>query len=119
MADHHQHHHPADEASEAAMAELLDLDAEVLHSYLSGVTAWILDLASGTGAGTFALLQRFEGAEVIAMDISAPLLDHLTGRARVLGLADRVRTIPADLDAAWPALDPVDLAWASKSLHHV
>jgi SAM-dependent methyltransferase len=131
MADHHQHHHPGAETSDAAMAELLDLDAEVLHSHVSDVTAWIrelaadppphriLDLGSGTGAGTFALLQRFEGAEVIAMDISAALLDHLTGRARLLGVADRVRTIPADLDAAWPALDPVDLAWASKSLHHV
>jgi SAM-dependent methyltransferase len=132
MADHHRHHHhPAAETSEAAMAELLDLDAEVLHSYLSDVTAWIrelaadsptrriLDLGSGTGTGTFALLQRFAGAEVTAMDISAALLDHLTGRARVLGLADRVRTIPADLDAAWPALDPVDLAWASASLHHM
>jgi SAM-dependent methyltransferase len=131
MADHHQHHHPAAETSEAAMAELLDLDAEVLHSHVSDVTAWIrelaadspphriLDLGSGTGTGTFALLQRFEGAEVIAMDISAALLDHLTGRARLLGVADRVRAIPADLDAAWPALDPIDLAWASKSLHHV
>jgi SAM-dependent methyltransferase len=132
MADHHpHHHHPAGETSEAAMAELLDLDAEVLHSYLSDVTAWIrelaadspphriLDLGSGTGTGTFALLQRFPDAEVTAMDISAALLDHLTGRARVLGLADRVRAIPADLDAAWPALDPVDLAWASASLHHM
>jgi SAM-dependent methyltransferase len=130
MADHHQHHHSAVETSDAAMAELLDLDAEVLHSYLSGVTAWIheladppprkiLDLGSGTGTGTFALLQRFEGAEVIAVDMSAPLLDHLTGRARVLGLAGRVRTVQADLDAAWPAIDPVDLAWASRSLHHL
>jgi SAM-dependent methyltransferase len=131
MADHHQHHHPAAETSEAAMAELLDLDAEVLHSHVSDLTAWIrelaadppprriLDLGSGTGAGAFALLQRFEGAEVIAMDISVALLDHLTGRARQLGVAARVRTIPADLDAAWPALDPIDLAWASKSLHHL
>jgi SAM-dependent methyltransferase len=138
MDDHHQHgdhqhghHHPADETSEAAMAALLDLDAEVLQSYVSDVTAWIhelaadspphriLDLGSGTGTGTFALLQRFEGAEVTAMDVSGLLLDHLAGQARVLGVAGRVRTIPADLDAAWPALDPVDLAWASNSLHHM
>jgi ubiquinone/menaquinone biosynthesis C-methylase UbiE len=134
MENHHHHHdqhHPAAETDEAAMAELLDLDAEVLHSYLSEVTAWIhdlaadppprriLDLGSGTGTGTFALLQRFEGADAIALDISAQLLQHLRDKARVLGVADRVRTVQADLDAAWPAIDPVDLVWASSSLHHM
>jgi SAM-dependent methyltransferase len=134
MKNHHHHHdqhHPAAETAEAAMAELLDLDAEVLHSYLSEVTAWIhemtadlpsrriLDLGSGTGTGAFALLQRFEGTEVIALDISAQLLSHLRDKARVLGVADRVRTVQADLDAAWPAIDTVDLVWASSSLHHM
>jgi ubiquinone/menaquinone biosynthesis C-methylase UbiE len=132
MESHHQHqHHPAAETDEAAMAELLDLDAEVLHSYLSEVTAWIhelaadlhpsriLDLGSGTGTGAFALLQRFEGSDVIALDISAQLLHRLRDKARVLGVADRVRTVQADLDAAWPAIDPVDLVWASSSLHHM
>jgi len=134
MKNHHHYHdqhHPAAETAEAAMAELLDLDAEVLHSYLSEVTAWIhemtadlpsrriLDLGSGTGTGAFALLQRFEGTEVIALDISAQLLSHLRDKARVLGVADRVRTVQADLDAAWPAIDPVDLVWASSSLHHM
>lgn len=113
------------------MAELLDLDAEVLHSYLSDVAAWIhelaadlpcrriLDLGSGTGTGVLALLPRFEGSEAIALDKSANLLDHLMGKARDLGVADRVRTIQADLDAAWPAIDTVDLVWASNSLHHM
>ena len=113
------------------MAELLDLDAEVLHSYLSEVTAWvhdlaagglhqrILDLGSGTGAGALALAQRFEGAEVIAVDKSAYLLARLGGKARDLGVAGRVRAVEADLDAAWPVLGPVDLAWASSSLHHM
>jgi SAM-dependent methyltransferase len=128
---HQQHHHPAAETDEAAMAELLDLDAEVMHSYLSEVTAWIqelatdplprriLDLGSGTGTGAFALLERFERADAIALDVSAQLLDRLRGKARVLGVADRVRTVQADLDAAWPAIDTVDLVWASLSLHHM
>jgi ubiquinone/menaquinone biosynthesis C-methylase UbiE len=129
---HHQHqHNPAAETDEAATAELLDLDVEVLHSYLSEVTAWIhelaadlptrriLDLGSGTGTGAFALLQRFEGSDAIALDISAQLLHRLRDKARALGVADRVRTVQADLDAAWPAIDPVDLVWASSSLHHM
>jgi SAM-dependent methyltransferase len=130
--DHDQHqHHSAAETDEAAMAELLDLDAEVLHSYLSGLTAWIrelaadlplhriLDLGSGTGTGTFALLERFEGADVTAVDVSVQLLHYLMDKARVRGVADRVRTVQADLDAAWPKIDTVDLVWASSSLHHM
>lgn len=113
------------------MAELLDLDAEVLHDYLSGVTAWIeelaadeppnriLDLGAGTGTGTFALLDRFDGATAVALDASSQLLDHLTARAHDLGVADRVPTIEADLDDGWPVIDPVDLVWASASLHHM
>lgn len=113
------------------MAELLDLDAEVLHSYLAEVTAWIhelaadplprriLDLGSGTGTGTFALLERFERADVIAVDVSAQLLHHLMDTARALGVSDRIRTVQADLDAEWPAIDTVDLVWASSSLHHL
>jgi SAM-dependent methyltransferase len=40
-------------------------------------------------------------------------------RARALGVADRVTAVQADLDSAWPAIDAVDLVWASSSLHHM
>jgi SAM-dependent methyltransferase len=130
METHHHQHQPGAETDETAMAELLDLDAEVMHSYLSEVIDWvhdlaglpcrrILDLGSGTGTGALALVQRFAGANVLALDISAPLLDRLRGKARGLGVADRIRIVQADLDAAWPAIDTVDLVWASSSLHHM
>jgi SAM-dependent methyltransferase len=131
MANHH-HQHAADAPEEdaAAMTALLDLDAEVLHAYLSEVIGWvadlvagpprrILDLGAGTGTGALALAQRFAGAEVIAVDMSAPLLGRLADKARDLGVAGRVRILQADLDAGWPAIDPVDLVWASASLHHM
>ena len=54
-----------------------------------------------------------------AVDMSAYLLDRLRGKARVLGVAGRVRTVQADLDTAWPAIGSVDLVWASSSLHHL
>jgi SAM-dependent methyltransferase len=126
---HHQHDAAA-EADSLAMAELLDLGAEVLGPILSELTGLIrglaesqpvrqiLDLGSGTGAGVFALLRRFEEADAIAVDASAPFLRRLEARARDLGLSDRVRTIEADLDVAWPAIGAVDLVWASASLHH-
>jgi SAM-dependent methyltransferase len=130
MANHH-HQHAADAPEDAAaMTALLDLDAEVLHAYLSEVIGWvadlaagpprrILDLGAGTGTGALALAQRFAGAEVIAVDMSAPLLGRLADKARDLGVADRVCILQADLDAGWPAIDPVDLVWASASLHHM
>jgi SAM-dependent methyltransferase len=132
----HQHegrhrHEAGREIDAAAMVELLDLDAEVMRSYLSEVVAWlhelaadlpcgrILDLGSGTGSGALALVRRFVGANVIAVDMSAPLLDRLNVKARDLGVGDRIRTVAADLDEVWPTIDTVDLAWASNSLHHV
>jgi SAM-dependent methyltransferase len=127
----HRGHHSTAQPDDGAMAELLDLDGEVLHSYLSEVVAWIhelaadrpprriLDLGSGTGTGTFALLERFAQADVVAVDVSQQLLDHLGQKAESMGVVARVHTVQADLDAAWPAIDPVDLAWAASSLHHM
>jgi SAM-dependent methyltransferase len=129
--DHPAHDHSAGGADAAAMTELLDLDAEVLHSYYSELTGWVrelaadliphrvLDLGCGTGTGTFALFERFEQADAVAVDVSQQLLDRLSEKAHVLGMTDRVHTVQADLDTAWPDIGVFDLAWASSSLHHM
>ena len=131
MSDHHHHGQAGDLDSPEAMIELLDLDAEVLHSYLCGAAAWIhglakdlphhriLDLGSGTGSATLVLAQEFGDAEVLAVDQSAELLARIRAKALDLGLAGRVSTLQADLDGPWPAVDAVDLGWASLSLHHL
>jgi SAM-dependent methyltransferase len=127
---HHDQHHHGDESDAAALAELVDLDAEVLHSYLSGVIGWvgelaggpprrILDLGTGTGTGALALARRFAGADVIAVDVSAPMLDRVRAKAREPGVTGRIQAVQADLDAEWPSTGPVDLVWASNSLHHM
>ncbi|MEK8170102.1 class I SAM-dependent methyltransferase [Streptomyces sp. M19] len=119
--------HTPDTADTAALAELLDLDAEVMRAHLSEVTAWIeeltagspprhvLDLGSGTGAGVLALLARFGTAEATAVDVDPGMLDRLGEKARARGVADRVRTVRADLDAGWPDVGTADLVWASAS----
>jgi SAM-dependent methyltransferase len=124
----HEHGHQHGERS--AQADLLDLDAEVFAPAVAAVhdeigrlagapIRTILDLGAGTGAGTFALLQRFADAQAVAVDASPDMLARITSRAEALGLADRVRTLLADLDDGAPPVDPVDLVWASASLHHL
>lgn len=115
------------------MAELLELDAEVMNSHLADLTSWladlafrvparILDLGSGPGTGALALARRFPGATVTAVDLSPRMLRRLEERAAAQGLADRVRVLQADLDDVWPheARDePYDLMWAAAFLHHL
>ncbi|WP_405821120.1 class I SAM-dependent methyltransferase [Streptomyces sp. NBC_00838] len=119
-----EHRHGADDDQ----AEILDLDAEVLAGHTASITAWlpveaaprhIVDLGSGTGAGTLALLKRFPGAEVTAVDTSAAHLRRLVEKAGSEGVADHVRTVQADLDTGWPDLGTPDLVWASASMHHM
>ncbi|MCY9783703.1 class I SAM-dependent methyltransferase [Nocardiopsis sp. EMB25] len=129
---HHAHRHDGGHThrGEAGLADLLDLDAEVFAPHLDDLITWvdehttatpgtIADVGSGTGTGTLALARRFEAARIVAVDQSPAMLDRLRDAARARGLTDRVRTVEADLDDAWPPIGSVDLAWAAASLHHV
>ncbi|MFR0357508.1 class I SAM-dependent methyltransferase [Streptomyces sediminimaris] len=143
MTPAHQHtphhgeggHHPEhchgsrQEHGDAGQAALLDLDAEVLSEHIASITAWlplgneprlIVDLGCGTGAGTFALLERFPDAHVTAVDTSAGHLQLLREKACARAVEGRVRTVRADLDSDhWPDLGRPDLVWASASMHHM
>ncbi|KOU81152.1 hypothetical protein ADK61_08905 [Streptomyces sp. XY66] len=85
----------------------------------------VLDL--GCGPGRSALLLAAEaggsghgGAEVTAVDLHAPFLDELRAAATARGLADRIRTVEADM-AALPAEEAgdgsFDLVWAEGSAY--
>jgi SAM-dependent methyltransferase len=123
------HDHAAAGSPDDAMTGLLELDGEVLHGYWSAALDWVtgaapgagrlLDLGAGTGTGALGLAERFPEAEVIAVDIEPGSLARLRDKALPLGLAGRVRAVEADLDAGWPELGPLDLTWASMSLHHL
>ncbi|GHB39581.1 SAM-dependent methyltransferase [Streptomyces xanthochromogenes] len=124
---HGPHAHPFRHDADGE-AEILDLDAAVLAEHIASITATlpltadphhIVDLGCGTGTGTFALLARFPGARVTAVDSSADHLRRLREKAEDKGVADRVRTVRADLDIDWPDLDAPELVWASASMHHM
>ena len=134
MSHHHTHSTQSDHRDthdeDDVLADLLDLDAEVLAKPLKAVhtdierlvdapVRSILDLGAGTGTGTFGLLRHFAGAHVLAVDTSEKMLERLRRRAESLGLTHRVSTLCVDLDQAVPELELVDLAWASASLHHL
>ncbi|NGY66059.1 methyltransferase domain-containing protein [Lentzea sp. NEAU-D13] len=106
-------------------AEVLELDAELLAEHTASIIDWlpitaprhVVDLGSGPGAGTFALLRRFPEARVTAVDTSVEHLKRLHDKACEQGLT--VHPVQADLDADWPDLGTPDLVWASGSLHHM
>ncbi|WNV85707.1 class I SAM-dependent methyltransferase [Umezawaea sp. Da 62-37] len=125
---HHDHQHGHGHQHDDGQAEVLDLDAEVLAEHTASITAWlpvtasprqIVDLGCGTGTGTFALLTRFPDAHVTAVDSSVDHLRRLREKAGAAGVADRIHTVLADLDADWPDLGTPDLVWASASMHHM
>ena len=128
----HPHHDAGAQGHdhEAGLADLLELDGEVLGSYLAEVTDWvgqhapealrrIVDIGAGTGTGSLALARRFTAAEVVAIDRSAVMLERLRAAAQRQGLAGRLRVVQEDLDVAWPDVGAVDVAWAASSLHEV
>ncbi|MFI2242534.1 class I SAM-dependent methyltransferase [Streptomyces chrestomyceticus] len=128
----HMGHERAGEA-ERAMAQLLELDAEVLAPYLAQLTgllarrvgpgpARILDLGSGPGTGSLALARQFPAAQVTAVDISPQLLHRLQKQAAARGAAGRISTVEANVDKPWTKITekgPFDLIWAAAFLHHV
>ncbi|MEU9234047.1 methyltransferase domain-containing protein [Streptomyces subrutilus] len=125
--------HESASESAVALAQLLELDAEVLAPYLAELTDWladlaypvptrILDLGSGPGTGSLALAHRFGSAAVTAVDISPQMLHRLHQRAAAHGVADRICTLEANLDERWARIGeggPYDLLWAAAFLHHV
>ena len=123
---HHDHH-----GDSASIAQLLDLDAEVLHNYMFDATNWvrallgssprkhIIDVGAGTGTGTLALASRFPRARVLAVDLSAQMLTRISEKAALWGVAERVTTAQFDLTAPWPVGTPADLIWAASVLHEM
>ena len=128
---HHRHGHAAPDGAgpRDGLARLLDLDAELFAPYRAGVldrlahlagdgVSRITDLGAGTGTGTFALLERFPGARVTAVDTSPDMLALLTAAARERGLDGRLATLEADVTESPPGPAGADLVWASAALHH-
>ena len=129
----HRHDHSAttNPTWDDGLAEILDLDAEVVRPLLTDVITWIdgltadqpvrriLDMGTGTGTGALALAAHFADADVIAVDASTDMLRRLGDKISTLPFGGRIRPVHADFDDRWPDCDNLDLIWASASLHHL
>lgn len=124
-----EHDHSPNHSHDPGLAEMLDLDALVLHEHLREIFEWtakhqqfprtIVDLGAGSGTGTLGLAHTFPAANIVAIDQSEFMLDHLTTAAQKQRLSHQVSTLQLDLDIEWPELSEVDLVWASSSMHHM
>ena len=134
--EHHTHRHHAhapDEREWRAMVDQVELEGEVLLSFVTDTADWvtelrhadapplrrILDIGSGPGVGTCELARLFPAAAVTAVDNSPAMLERTTRRAAEHGLADRVSTHLGEVPVGLDGLGSADLIWASMSLHHI
>ena len=127
----HHDHQPRQQSGSHDQHRVLDLDAEVFGDHLAAVldltgvraACSVIDLGAGTGAGSRLLRGRYPDAAVTCIDNDPEMLELL----REQGFA----VVEADLDDGFPAPAgslitadavaeaPIDLVWASSSLHHV
>ena len=129
----HSHQHDTHDVDWAELAAASELEAEVLVAILDQTTARvadllatdgiavrrIIDIGPGPGVGTGALALAFPDAEVIAVDGSDAMLARVDARAARLGIADRVRTVHADLPGGLTDLDQAEIVWAGLVMHHI
>ncbi|MFF6779549.1 methyltransferase [Streptomyces sp. NPDC012510] len=129
----HGHAHGRHDRTDIDWAELadhLEEQAELFAPLNRQAAAWVatrqpepglvVDAGSGPGVVSCLLADRFPGARVVALDGSGPLLERARARAERLGVADRFGTLEAELPDGLADLEyPVDLLWASRSLHHL
>lgn len=127
---HHEHDRRGERPDEDAYVRMIDLETQVLAPVNVALVGWaatamvaplrhVLDLGAGTGAATFALMERFPAARVSAVDAFPVTLARLDQRARWLGVCGQVTTVLADLDQGVPDGGAVDLAWAYSAVKHL
>jgi SAM-dependent methyltransferase len=132
-AAHGSGHVHIDEADWRKLADQTEREGQLLLGFVTRTVEWVtelrgpdappvrrvLDIGSGPGVGTCELARLFPDAHVIAVDSSPAMLERATQRAAAHGLDARISTHHAELPGGLEGFEPVEMIWASMSLHHV
>ncbi len=128
---HGHGHHQLHQDDWDAVGARLEGEAEMSLDFLEGAASWlteladgrpvrrVLDIGSGPGVASCVLAATFPDAEVRAVDGSAPLLERASARAARLGLGDRLVVTQRELPDGLDSLEPADVVWASRVVHHL
>ena len=76
----------------------------------------ILDMGTGVGHNIVPFAQAFPDAEIVAVDVAAPMLRYAHARARSMGV-DNITFLQADAEATGLAADSFDLITTSMFFH--
>lgn len=122
------HSHRPEDLDWDQLGATLEREADLHGPALDEIAGWlpdapevrsVLDVGSGPGRVACRLAERFPGARITAVDGSAELLTRARDHAARTGVQDRFRTRQAQLPAEFPDLEPADLVWSSKAVHHL
>jgi SAM-dependent methyltransferase len=78
----------------------------------------IADIGCGTGASTLVLAQALD-AHIVAVDFLSDFLDALRSRASQAGLAGRIDTVNASMDALPFDADSLDAIWSEGAVYNI
>lgn len=78
----------------------------------------IADIGCGTGGPTLQLARELD-AEITAVDFLPQFLEDLEQRAREEGLADRITTLNASMDALPFAAETYDVIWSEGAVYNM
>jgi SAM-dependent methyltransferase len=78
----------------------------------------IADIGSGTGASTL-LLARLLNAQVTAVDFLQDFLDVLEGRAKNMGLSEKITTLACSMGNLPFRDDEYDLIWSEGAIYNI
>lgn len=90
-----------------------------LMPFAQGDAFRVVELASGEGHLSHAILMAFPSASILALDIEATMRAETERRCAVF--SDRIQTAPFDIqsDEWYPYLDGVDVVVSSLCVHHL
>jgi ubiquinone/menaquinone biosynthesis C-methylase UbiE len=92
---------------------------KALGSMPAGPFERALEIGSGTGYFSLNLMQEGVISELVATDVSAGMLESLSGTAAGLGLSERVETRQADAEDLPFEDESFDLVLGHAVLHHI